>query len=76
MKFFALVSTFAVAAGLAAACDIPQSVNCGGNVYSYDDINTVIQGALNDIQNGDYPDNYPHSYRLVKGLVSSCLTIR
>ena len=62
MKLFALASTILVAAGLAAACDIPQSSNCGGNVYSYDDINTAIQGALNDVQNGVYPDNYPHQY--------------
>ncbi|TKY86448.1 hypothetical protein EX895_004597 [Sporisorium graminicola] len=63
MKLFATVSTLVIAAGLVAACDIPQSTNCGGNVYSYDDMNTAIQGALQDIQNDDYPDNYPHAYR-------------
>ena len=60
MKFFAIASTLAVAAGLAAACDIPSSTNCGGNVYSYNDINTAIQGAINDMNNDYYPDNYPH----------------
>ncbi|CDU25728.1 related to ribonuclease T1 [Sporisorium scitamineum] len=63
MKFLAAVSTLALAAGLVAACDIPQSTNCGGNVYSYDDMNTAIQGALQDIQDGTFPDNYPHAYR-------------
>ena len=55
MKFLAIASTLALAAGLVAACDIPQSTNCGGNVYSGDEINTAIQGALNNEANGDYP---------------------
>ncbi|SPO26274.1 Ribonuclease U2 [Ustilago trichophora] len=62
MKFFTIASTLALTIGLVATCDIPQSTNCGGNVYSYDDINTAIQGALNDVANGDRPDNYPHQY--------------
>lgn len=69
MKFFAVTATLALAAGLVAACDIPQSTNCGGNVYSGDDINTAIQGALQDVQNGDYPDNYPHAYERITCLV-------
>ena len=63
MKLFDIGSTLALAAGVVAACDIPQSTNCGGNVYSGDDINTAIQGALQDIQSDSYPDNYPHAYR-------------
>ncbi|GAC92989.1 hypothetical protein PHSY_000549 [Pseudozyma hubeiensis SY62] len=63
MKFFAITSVLALAAGLGAACDIPQSTNCGGNVYSYDDMNTAIQAGLQDAQSGDRPDNYPHAYR-------------
>lgn len=55
MKFNAIASLMLVAVGIAAGCDIPQSTNCGGNVYSGDDINTAIQGALNDVANGDYP---------------------
>lgn len=63
MKFFDTVASMALAISLVAACSIPQSTNCGGNVYSGDDINTAIQGALQDVANGDYPDNYPHAYR-------------
>ncbi|SNX84699.1 probable Ribonuclease U2 [Melanopsichium pennsylvanicum] len=62
MKFFAIATTLLVAAGLATACDPPQSVDCGGNFYSSDDINKAIQAALNDVANGDLPDRYPHSY--------------
>lgn len=73
MKFFAIASSLALAAGLVAACDIPQSTNCGGNVYSYDDINTAIQGALNDVANGDYPGKFP-SHHSNRSRQSSILT--
>ncbi|KAJ9475119.1 hypothetical protein PHBOTO_005175 [Pseudozyma hubeiensis] len=63
MKFFAITSVLALAAGLVASCDIPESTNCGGNVYSYDDMNTAIQAGLQDAASGDRPDNYPHAYR-------------
>lgn len=63
MKFFAIASTLAAAVGLVAACGIPSSTNCGGNVYDYSDIQTAIQAGLQDAASGDRPDSYPHSYR-------------
>ncbi|KAI3482385.1 hypothetical protein L1887_54940 [Cichorium endivia] len=61
MKFTVIAPVLAFA-GLAAACTPPSTTNCGGNVYSSDDINTAIQAGLDDAASGDRPDNYPHSY--------------
>lgn len=74
MKFLTIVSTLVIAAGFVAACDPPAQVNCGGNVYSSDDIQTAINGAIQDSENGDDPDNYPHEVRLT--LFSPLLTAR
>lgn len=55
MKFTVIASLLAFA-GLAAACTPPSTTNCGGNVYSSDDINTAIQAGLDDAASGDRPD--------------------
>ncbi|SOV05108.1 uncharacterized protein UDID_03174 [Ustilago sp. UG-2017a] len=62
MKPFAIASTLLAAAGLVAACEMPSSTNCGGNVYQYSDIQTAVQAGVQDATSGDRPDNYPHSY--------------
>ena len=62
MKLFAIASTLLAAAGLVAACEMPSSTNCGGNVYQYSDIQTAVHAGVQDATSGDRPDNYPHSY--------------
>ncbi|PWN37763.1 ustilago Sphaerogena ribonuclease U2 complexed with adenosine 2'-Monophosphate [Meira miltonrushii] len=68
MKSFTsvLLAIVAVAAVQAAPAEkrdnIPSGTNCGGTYYSSSDISTAINAAQNDVNSGNYPDNYPHEY--------------
>ena len=63
MVLQALGLAFVLAGLLARAASPSGTVTCGSHQYSPDAVEAAVNAGVEDMDNGDFPDNYPHQFR-------------